>query len=109
MITYHTVNKVYEEMIHIVCGRICCFVYQRAQFWVIICLTYFKTDLFFILNNTGIANHADDTTPYAASEHVNDLTASLEKSSKDLFKWFDDNLITIVPISAIYSLVLVNK
>ena len=62
----------------------------------------FLTDLFVTLNNTEIANYADDTTPYAVSDNADDLIASLEKSSKDLIKWFDDNLMKIIsPIRAI--------
>ena len=57
----------------------------------------FLTDLFFTLNNTEIANYADDTTPYAVSDNIDDLISSLEKSSKDLLKWFDDNLMNRNP------------
>ena len=53
----------------------------------------FLADLFFILDKTDIANHADDNTPYTSSNDVNGLIMSLEKASKKLFKWFDDNLI----------------
>ena len=57
----------------------------------------FLADLFFTLNNTEIANYADDTTPYAVSDNIDDLISSLEKSSKDLLKWFDDNLMKSNP------------
>ena len=30
---------------------------------------------------------------YAVSDNIDDLIASLKKFSKDLLKWFDDNLI----------------
>ena len=49
-------------------------------------------NIFFTLNNIEIANFADDTTPYAVLDNIDDLISSLEKSSKDLLKWFDDNL-----------------
>ena len=52
----------------------------------------FLADLLFILNNTEIANYADDTTPYAVSDNIDDLISSLERSSKDLLKWLDDNV-----------------
>ena len=52
----------------------------------------FLADLFFTLNNTEIANYADDTTPYAVSDNIDDLISSLERSSKDLLKWLDDNV-----------------
>ena len=53
-------------------------------------------DLFFTLN-TEIANYADDTTPYAVSDNIDYLISSLEKSSKGLLKWFDDNLMKSNP------------
>ena len=57
----------------------------------------FLADLFFTLNNIEIANYADDTTPYSVSDDIDDLISSLEKSSKDLLKWFDDNLMKSNP------------
>ena len=51
----------------------------------------FLADLFFTLNNKEIANYADDTTPCAVSNNIDDLISCLENSSKDLLKWFDDN------------------
>ena len=58
----------------------------------------FLMDLFFILNKTDIANYADDNTPYTSSNDVTGLiNSSLEETSKDLFKWFDNNLIKSNP------------
>ena len=57
----------------------------------------FLADLFFTLNNIEIAKYADDTTPYAVSDNIDDLISSFERSSKDLLKWFDDNLIKSNP------------
>ena len=54
-------------------------------------------DLFFTLNNTEIANYADDTMPYTVSDSIDDLISSLEGSSKDLLKWFDHNLMKSNP------------
>ena len=51
----------------------------------------FLTDLFFTSSNTEIANYVDNTTPHAVSDNIYGLLSSLEKSSKDLLKWFDDN------------------
>ena len=52
----------------------------------------FLTDLVFTSSNTEIANYIDNTTPYAVSDNIYGWLSSLEKSSKDLLKWFDDNL-----------------
>ena len=49
-------------------------------------------DLFFIVNNTDIANYADGNTPYATANDIDSLIASLEEASKFLFTWFDNNL-----------------
>ena len=54
-------------------------------------------DLFFTLNNTEIANYADDIMPYTVSDSIDDLISSLEGSSKDLLKWFDHNLMKSNP------------
>ena len=35
--------------------------------------------------------YVDNTTPHAVSDNIYGLLSSLEKSSKDLLKWFDDN------------------
>ena len=54
-------------------------------------------DLFFISNKIDIANYADDITPYTSSNDVNRLIQSLEEASKQLRKWFDDNLMKSNP------------
>ena len=48
-------------------------------------------DMFYILDNYGIASYADDTTRYIASETIDSLTASLERIAEAIFKWFKDN------------------
>ena len=68
-------------------------VYHRAQFCGPFSFNIFLADLFFTSNNTETANYADDTMSYAVSDNIDDLIASLKKFSKDLLKWFDDNLI----------------
>ena len=39
----------------------------------------------------------NDNTPYTKSNDVNGLMKSLEEASKELFKWFDDNLMKSSP------------
>ena len=41
----------------------------------------FLVDLFFIVNSTDIANYADDNTPYATTNDIDSLIASLEEAS----------------------------
>ena len=55
-------------------------------------LFIFLADLFFIVNSMGIANYADENTPYATANDIDSLIASLEEASKSLFTWFDNNL-----------------
>ena len=69
------------------------------QGWILGPLSFnrFLVDLFLTLNNTEIENYADDNAPYAVPGNIHDLVSSLEKSSKDLLKWFDDNLMKSNP------------
>ena len=57
----------------------------------------FLADLFFIINYIDIANYADDNTPYAIADNIDDLIKSLEEASTALFQWFDSNLIKSNP------------
>ena len=51
----------------------------------------FMGDLLFILEETDIASFADDTTPCAIGNSVDEIRNLLENTSKKLFKWFSDN------------------
>ena len=42
-----------------------------------------------------IVNYADDNTPYATTNDIDSLIASLEEASKSLFTWFENNLMKI--------------
>ena len=53
----------------------------------------FLADLFFILNDVDIASYADDNTPYVIAGDINGVITSLEKASKALFEWFENNLL----------------
>ena len=50
-------------------------------------------DLFFILNDVDIASYADDNTLYVIADDINGVITSLEKASKTLFEWFENNLL----------------
>ena len=50
-------------------------------------------DLFFILHDADIASYADDNTPYVIADDINGVITSLEKASKALFEWFENNLL----------------
>ena len=53
----------------------------------------FLVDLLFILNDVDIASYADDNTPYVIADDINGVITSLEKASKVLFEWFENNLL----------------
>ena len=48
-------------------------------------------DLFFIISEIDFASYADDNTPYATGDSLNDAIRKLESVSSKLFKWFSDN------------------
>ena len=52
----------------------------------------FLEDLFFILNDVDIASYADDNAPHVIADDNGGIT-SLEKASKVLFEWFENNLL----------------
>ena len=49
-------------------------------------------DLFFILNYVGIARCADDNASCVIVDDINGVITSLERVSKALFDWFENNL-----------------
>ena len=49
--------------------------------------------MFFILNDADTASYADDNTPYVIADDINGVITSLEKASKTLFEWFENNLL----------------
>ena len=53
----------------------------------------FLADLFFILNNVDIVSYADDNIPYVIADDINGVITSLEKASKVLFEWLENNLL----------------
>ena len=54
-------------------------------------LYIFLCDLFLIMNNFDIASYADDNTPYAVGNNIQELIVKLQNASKTLFQWFSDN------------------
>ena len=43
------------------------------------------------MNNTELASHADDNTPCAVGNNIEQLIVKLQNASKTLFQWFSDN------------------
>ena len=51
----------------------------------------YLNDIFFFVENTKIANWADDNTPYAIEDSTEKLLEVLEKDTNILIKWFEIN------------------
>ena len=51
----------------------------------------FLADLFFIIKDIDIASYADDTSPFIVENNIENVIASLEQVSEDLFNWFKNN------------------
>ena len=55
----------------------------------------FICDMFYLLEDFGVANYADDSTPYCSGVDYEGVSENLEKSSAILFKWLKDNYMKI--------------
>ena len=51
----------------------------------------FLNDIFYFINNTKIANYADDNTTYSMDENVPNLLNILENETTALLEWFKAN------------------
>ena len=64
---------------------------------VILFLLEFICDLFMFLPKNGIANYADDNTPYSTGTGIHNIISDLEQVSDILSKWFQDNYLKANP------------
>ena len=51
----------------------------------------FLCDMFFFCNDIDFASYADDNTPYCIGKTPEEVISQLEKSSKSIFEWFENN------------------
>ena len=58
-----------------------------------LCLFNILADLLFILHDVDTESYGDDNNPYFIAGVVNRVIVSLEKASKILFEWFENNLL----------------
>ena len=68
----------------------------QNTFWGTSGLNIFICDLFMFLPKYGIANYADDNTPYSTGTGIHNIS-DLEKASDILPKWFMDNYLKANP------------
>ena len=55
----------------------------------------FLCDMFLFCNDIDFASYADDNTPYCAGKTPEEVIIQLEKSSKSIFEWFENNGISV--------------
>ena len=51
----------------------------------------YLNDIFFFVDNSDITNYADDNTPYATENNIDELPITLKNDTDTLLKWSDDN------------------
>ena len=51
----------------------------------------FSCDMFLFCNDIDFASYADDNTPYYIGKAPEEVISQLEKSSKSIFQWFENN------------------
>ena len=51
----------------------------------------FLCDTFPFCNDIDFASYADDNTPYCIGKTPEEVISQLEKSSKSIFEWFENN------------------
>ena len=57
------------------------------------CFTPSRQICFSFYNDVDTASYPDDNTPYAIADDINGVIKSLEKASKALLEWFENNLL----------------
>ena len=93
MIIYHIGNKelrkikTYSSWLEIIFGEL------QSSILGPLLFNIFSTDLFFILNDVDIASWSVDNISHVMVDDINGVIASLEKTSKVLFEWFENNLL----------------
>ena len=83
------INSTYSSLLKIVFG-----VPERSILGPLL-LNIFLIDLFFRIEDTDIPSYAGDNISEAINDNIDRFMKSFEEASEILFKWFNDNLMTI--------------
>ena len=66
--------------------------YHRGLYWDRFCFIYFYVIcFFFIYNDIDFASYAENNTAYCIGKTPQEVIRQLEKSSKSIFEWFENN------------------
>ena len=57
----------------------------------------FLCDMFIFCNDINFASYADDNTSYCIGKTPEEVISQLEKSSKSIFEWFENNVMKANP------------
>ena len=85
------INSAYSSWEEILCGVPEGSILGPLFFIIFLC------DLFLIMDDIDFTSYADDNTPYAIGNHMEDVIFILQNSSKILFQWFVDNQMKVKP------------
>ena len=79
------INSVYSEFSEILNGV------PQGSILGPLLFNIFMIDLFMSMDDTNIANYADDTTPYVCGNDITVVMKELETASVNILKWFNQN------------------
>ena len=69
----------------------------------------FMCDMFLILKTVYFTGYADDNTPFAVADNIEDVTSSLEDVGRNLITWFSNNQMKLNLENALKCKLLLHK
>ena len=68
-------------------------VLRRDLYWDLCFFNIFLNDIFLVVDETEIANYADDNTPYSIDSNVDVVLLKLNNDMSILMKWFNETIL----------------